>query len=100
MTKSTPKNIIETLKNNRELLLKFRVKRIGLFGSFSNEQSNANSDIDFLVDFDEKTFDNFMNLSFALEELFKRKIDLVTNKSISPYILPLIEKEIYWYEAN
>ena len=40
-----------------------------------------------------------MNLSFELEELFDRKIDLVTDKSISPYILPLIENQTHWYEA-
>lgn len=71
------------------------VKRIGLFGSFvRGEQKNA-SDIDFIVEFekDEKTFDNFMNLSFFLEALFQRRVELVTAESLSPYIGPYILKE-------
>ena len=71
------------------------VKRLGLFGSFvRGEQKNA-SDIDFIVEFetDKKTFDNFMTLSFFLEVLFQRRVELVTAESLSPYIGPYILKE-------
>lgn len=91
--------IFKILENNKSLLQKFRVKKIGLFGSYSKEDQNSASDIDLIVEFEEKTFDNFIDLSFALESIFKTKIDLLTEKSISPYILPYIQNEIQWYEA-
>ena len=99
MQKYTATEIIDILRKHKEILRKYRVKRIGLFGSFSRNESTDQSDIDFIVDFEEKSFDNFMELSFALEDLFKRKIDLLTDKAISPYILPFVKNDIYWYEA-
>ena len=95
----TSAEIFDVLKKNRRMLKKYRVRKIGLFGSFSRDEPNGNSDIDFIVDFEEKTFDNFMELSFELEKLFKRKVDLLTDKAISPYILPYIKNDIRWYEA-
>jgi hypothetical protein len=69
---------------------------MGLFGSFVKNTATTNSDIDLLVEFDphQKTFDNFMDLSFFLEQLFSRKIELVTPQSLSKYIGPHILKEV------
>lgn len=93
------KKIFEILQRNHYLLKKYRVKRIGLFGSYIRNESSKRSDIDLLVDFEEKTFDNFIELAFELEKIFDRKIDLLTEKGISPYILPYIKNEVQWYEA-
>ena len=87
------------LKGHRALLKKYSVVRIGLFGSFARNESTATSDIDLLVDFEDKSFDNFMNLADELENLFGRKVDLLTQKGMSPYIFPLVKNEILWYEA-
>jgi len=72
------------------------VKRIGLFGSFVRGDQNSDSDIDLLVEFEigRKTFDNFMELSFFLEEVLQHKVELVTVESLSPYIGPHILKEV------
>ena len=91
--------IMEILNRNKNLLKKYRVKKIGLFGSFSRNESTNESDIDLLVDFEEKSFENFINLVFELEKIFDRKVDLLTEKGISPYILPYVENEVRWYEA-
>ena len=99
MKKLSSKEIFEALQRNRVLLKKYRVKKIGLFGSFVRDEASPESDIDLLVDFEEKTFDNYIELSFELEKLFKRKVDLLTEKGISPYILPYIKNEVKWYEA-
>lgn len=93
------KRIFEILQKNHYLLKKYRVKRIGLFGSYIRNESSKRSDIDLIVDFEEKTFDNFIELAFELEKIFDRKIDLLTEKGISPYILPYIKNEVQWYEA-
>jgi hypothetical protein len=39
-----------------------------------------------------------MNLAFFLEDLFQRKVDLVTPNSLSPYIGPYVKNEVVWAE--
>jgi uncharacterized protein len=95
----TDKEILSLLKKHKDLLKKYKVKRIGLFGSYVRGQQRKHSDIDFLVEFIEPTFDNFMDLVFDLEGLFSRKVEIITNGSLSPYIQPYVEKEVKWYEA-
>jgi predicted nucleotidyltransferase len=95
----TSKEIFEILNKNHILLEKYTVRKIGLFGSFVRNEANEKSDIDLLVDFKEKTFNNFIELTFELEKIFNRKVDLLTEKGISPYILPYIRAEVKWYEA-
>ncbi|HBR16502.1 MAG TPA: nucleotidyltransferase [Deltaproteobacteria bacterium] len=98
--KLTDKIIIQTLKKHIDTLKRYGVKRIGLFGSFVRGEQREDSDIDFIVEFETPDFDNFMDLAFYLEDLFGRKVELITNGSLSPYIQPYIEKEIKWYEAE
>ncbi len=74
--------ILKKIEKNREEIKKRGVKKIGLFGSFLKGEQKRNSDIDFLVEFEEITADNFFGLMFFLEELFKRKIDLIEIKSL------------------
>jgi len=98
--KLTVKEILKVLEKNKEVLKKYRVKRIGLFGSFVRGEQKKGSDIDFLVEFENPSFDDFMDLVFYLEDLFGRNVELITNGSISPYIQPYIEKEVSWYETE
>ena len=88
--------ILELLRKNISQLKRLGVKRVGLFGSFSRGENKEGSDIDFLVEFNEgqKSYDNFIELSFLLEEIFKNKVDLLTLESLSPYLKPYILKEI------
>jgi len=98
--KLTVKEILKVLEKNKEVLKKYGVKRIGLFGSFVRGEQKKGSDIDFLVEFENPSFDDFMDLVFYLEDLFGRNVELITNGSISPYIQPYIEKEVSWYETE
>ena len=88
--------ILQMLNRNHLFLKKFGVKEIGLFGSYSRGQSNSTSDIDFLVEFEpgKKTYKNFIGLANYLESLFGTNIDLITKKSLSPYLKPHILKEV------
>jgi len=95
----TAKGIIAALEKHNRILKKYSVKRIGLFGSYARGEQKPESDIDFLVDFEEPAFDNFMELAFFLEGLFKKRVELVTNGSLSPYMRPYVEKEVQWHEA-
>lgn len=92
----TKNEISAILHANQEQLKTLGVKKLGLFGSFvRNEQDNA-SDIDLLVEFEpgQKTFDNFIQLSFLLEDLLARPVEVVTPESLSPYLGPHILKEV------
>ena len=84
------------LQKHRNEILSFGVSRLGLFGSFVREQQHTDSDVDLLVEFDpgRKTFDNFMHLSFFLEELLDRRVELVTIDALSPYLGPSILEEV------
>ena len=92
-------NAISTLKEHEKLILqKFGVKRIGIFGSFVLGVEREDSDLDVLVVFEEgqKTFDNYMDLKFYLEDLFGRKVDLVTEKALKPQLKDIIMKDVVY----
>jgi predicted nucleotidyltransferase len=90
-------NAIEILKGHeKEIKEKFGVRKIGIFGSFARGEEKETSDVDVLVELEKPSFDNFMNLAFFLEDLFQRKVDLVTSNSLSPYIGPYVKNEVVW----
>ena len=92
-------DLIQILKEHEnEIKEDFSVKKIGIFGSQVRGESNDESDIDILVEFEKPTLHNFMGLIFYLEDLFSKKVDLVTEKSLSPYIRSTVEKEVVWCE--
>ncbi|MCK9630213.1 MAG: nucleotidyltransferase family protein [Methanoregula sp.] len=81
-----------------ELKERFGVAKIGIFGSFARREERPESDVDVLVTFqkDKKTFDNFMGLKFYLEDLFNRKVDLVTDAALKPLIRdPILQEVVY-----
>jgi predicted nucleotidyltransferase len=83
MTK-TNQEIIELVEKNNTALRSLGVRKLGLFGSCARNEANSNSDVDFLVDFEKKTFDAYMDLKFFLQDLLGKKIDLITVGSIKP----------------
>lgn len=88
---------MEKIEGNIENIKKYGVRRIGLFGSYVKNEQKSEGDIDILVRFErgEKTFDNYMDLKFLLEDLFKHKVDLVVFEAIKPdleqYILESVK---------
>jgi predicted nucleotidyltransferase len=92
----TKKKALSLIEENQDEIKALGVKRLGLFGSFARQEQDIASDMDFLVEFEQgkKTFDNFIQLSFFLEDLLKRRVELVTPESLSPYIGPYIMNEV------
>jgi len=74
---------------------KFGVRKLWLFGSYSKEEQNEKSDIDFLVEFErgKKNFDNYMDLKFFLEDLLGAEVDLITVEALKPRIRDSVWKE-------
>lgn len=81
----------------RELCKIYDVKTMYIFGSACTDRFNDSSDIDILISFKnisiEKYTDNYFDLHHKLQELFGRKVDLVTENSLSnPYFIESIEE--------
>ena len=74
----TSKEIISILNEKKNILERYTVKKIGLFGSFAKDKQNKNSDIDLIVEFGNPDLDNFMNLIDYLENLFGRRVEVLT----------------------
>jgi predicted nucleotidyltransferase len=88
----TYKIILTQLEQNKAILKKYGVKRIGIFGSYLRNEQKPTSDVDILIEFEKGkiTFDNYMDLKFFLEDLFKCKVDLVMQEAIKPDLKPYI----------
>lgn len=92
----TREEILEKLKQHRDTIRGFGVRRLGIFGSYARGEETAGSDMDFLVEFDKKTFDNYMDLKFFLEDLFGCDVDLVIADALKPRLRkPIFEETVY-----
>lgn len=71
--------IIQRLEQNKERIRQFGVQKITLFGSYARDEADRNSDMDFLVQFEEGRglYDDYSGLLSFLHSLFKVKIDVV-----------------------
>ena len=84
-----------------QIRTRYGVKRIGIFGSFARSEQTHSSDVDVLVEFSDgqATFDNFMHLVYFLEDIFNRKVDLLTAGGVDKYIRSRVEREVIWIEG-
>jgi predicted nucleotidyltransferase len=101
-TVQTKQDLIGRLRRYREDLRRLGVRRIGLFGSFQRGEANVESDIDLLVEFapGEKSFDNYMALSFLLEDELGRPVELVTREALSPHLGPRILDDVEYVDIG
>jgi predicted nucleotidyltransferase len=87
--------IIEKIKERKsELRSRFSVTRIGLFGSYHQGAARETSDIDFLVDLSEPTFDHYMDLKFYHEDLFKRPVDVILTDTLKPRLKSIVKLKV------
>jgi len=92
--KSLEDIIIIISKNKDELSLKYGLKDIAIFGSYSQGQYNASSDIDILVDFNKPIGIEFIDLAIELEKILNHKVDLVSKNGVKPQYFQSIEKDL------
>ena len=84
----------------KELLKKYHVKRIAIFGSYACGRPTVKSDIDFLVEFEKGTsLLDMVGLKLNLQKFLKKDVDIATPKSLSKYIRGRVLKQaVYLYE--
>ena len=76
-------DILNKLKELKPFLNReYSVKEIGLFGSFASDSAKDDSDIDLLIELEKPIGWKFFSLEIYLEQIFGRKIDLVTKNTL------------------
>jgi predicted nucleotidyltransferase len=83
------------LRHKAELKQRFKVKNLGVFGSYVRGEQKRQSDVDVLVEFEEPIgLFEFMELEMFLTDLLGVKVDLVSKKALKPHIGEHILKEV------
>jgi len=89
--------IEEILKNHKpELKSKFKVEKVGIFGSYIHGKQTKISDVDLLVKLSEPIGWEFIDLKEYLEKVLSVKVDVVTIKALKPQLKDLILNEVVY----
>ena len=89
--------IEEILRGYRPFLQeKFKVKEIGIFGSYARDEESEESDVDILVEFSEPIGWEFFDLKELLQEILGKEVDLVTMKALRPQMKDKILEEVVY----
>ena len=95
------RRILEVLKQHRVELRRLGVANVGVFGSIARNEQQIQSDVDFLVRFEEGravSYSDLYELYTLLRRLTGRDVDLVTDKSLSEHMKPYVEKELQYVD--
>lgn len=77
------------------ILGKYGARKIGMFGSYARGEEGPDSDLDLLVDFqDRKSLLTLVRIERELSEKLGIKVDLLTEQAISPYLIDRIKSEL------
>lgn len=86
--------VLRTLQRNQKEIRRFGVRSLRLFGSVARGDNAEDSDVDFLVDFEEApTFSGYMKLRIFLEDLLGNDVDLITEAGLRESVRPYVERE-------
>ena len=86
--------VFQTIEENAEAIRALGVQRLSLFGSCARGDCNADSDLDFVVSLEHKTFDAYMDTKLFLESIFNCGVDLVLDNTIKPRLRRRIMAEM------
>ena len=85
-------NALEKAIKSENLLKKYNLEKIGVFGSFARgEKAN---DIDFYIDLDNYNIKNLINLKKDLEKITEKEVDIMLKKYANPIILHRAERDM------
>jgi predicted nucleotidyltransferase len=83
---------LEEAIRNENLLKKYDLDKIGIFGSFARgEKAN---DIDFFIDLDNYEIKNLINLKKDLEKITEKEVDIMLKKYANPIVLYRARKDM------
>jgi len=91
----TLQDILSTLRSERDRLFdKHALTSMAVFGSAARGEQGPDSDVDIMVEFDTTKDYDFLELAEELQELLKRKVDLVVRKGVRPWYMATIERDL------
>lgn len=90
--------IDQNINQINSLCKSHKVEKLYAFGSVLTDKFNDKSDIDLIVSFGNVDLleyaDNYFDLKFSLEDIFKRSVDLLEEKAIkNPYFKKVVEEK-------
>lgn len=92
--------IISILREQKEILKrKYKIKEIGIFGSYVRGEQKKKSDVDILIEFEEDaeiSLLDFIEIELYLSKLIGKRVDLVEKSTLKPFIGKNILKEIIY----
>ena len=83
-------------KNKSRLFYSYPIKSLAIFGSYARNEENADSDLDIMVEFNDKIGLRFIDLANELERMVGLKVDLVSKKGIKQRYLQSIEEDLIY----
>jgi predicted nucleotidyltransferase len=90
----TADEVLAKIEAHKTELLHLGVRRLGLFGSAVRNELTASSDLDFVGEWSQFTYDNFLGTKLLLEQLFQRPVELGTLRSLRPSVTAAITAEL------
>jgi len=94
------KEIKHLIQERSYIFSKYGIKKLAVFGSYARGKNKKTSDVDIIVELKEPTFKNFIHLARDMENILKKKVDLLTFASLSNYLKPYILKEAEYIERR
>lgn len=88
-------SIIEEIKKKKpELVRKYNIEKIGLFGSYAKNRQRMDSDIDIVVQLKKQDLFDMIGIKLALEEGLHQKVDIVSYRNnMNPFLRNRIDQE-------
>jgi len=78
-----------------ELVRRFGITDLALFGSIARDEATDTSDVDVMVEFEGRsTAKRYFGVQFYLEDLLKRPVDLVQKEVVRPELKPYVERDL------
>ena len=92
---TTRQELLNRLREMKgDLVEKYPIARLCLFGSFAREEQTADSDVDLMVEFNGRMGSKFFDLADELEAHLGIKVDLVSFRGIKPGYMQVIKSEL------
>ena len=90
--------ILQKLKTIKpELQEKYGLQQLALFGSYSRNEQNGQSDIDLLIDLSTPNASHFFSCAFFLEDIFyPQRVEVVSKNAIQPKYLNAIQPDLIY----
>ncbi len=98
----TRSHTLHMLAANRAQLKRLGVEKIALYGSVARDEATQQSDVDVLVELADAflTLEGCMDFCFYLEELFGRRVDITTFRSIKPHMRDRVLADAVYLEMR